>query len=53
MEAWKHLRAIVLLPGMVLLVIPGLILWRGGLDTLGLWRSVVEAHCIAAPPGGC
>jgi hypothetical protein len=36
MEAPKHVRAIVLLPGTVLLVIPGLFLWRGGLDTLGL-----------------
>ncbi len=40
MRAWKHLRAILLLPGMVLLVIPGFILWLGGLDTLRLWRSV-------------
>ncbi len=36
MEAWKHLRAIILLPGMVLLVIPALILGRGGFDTLDL-----------------
>jgi protein-S-isoprenylcysteine O-methyltransferase Ste14 len=34
------LRAIILLPGVVLLVIPGTILWRGGFDTFGLWRSV-------------
>ncbi len=40
MSAWKHLRAILLLPGMVLVVIPALILWLGGTDTLGLWRSV-------------
>ncbi len=43
---WKHLRAIVLLPGMVLLVIPGTILRRGGLDTLGLWRSVPSSRVI-------
>ena len=46
MEAWKHLRAILLLPGMVLLVIPGLILWRGGFDTLGLWQSVPASRVI-------
>ncbi len=40
MGTWKHLRAILLLPGMVLVVIPGVILWLGGTDTLGLWRSV-------------
>ena len=56
MEAWKHLRAILLLPGMVLLVIPGLILWRTGFDRLGLWRSmpasrinlpIIGAICIS------
>ena len=46
MEAWEHLRAILLLPGMVLLVIPGMILWRGGFDTLGLWRSVPSSKVI-------
>jgi hypothetical protein len=40
MEAWKHIRAIVLLPGMVTLVIPGTILWRSGIDSFGLWRWV-------------
>jgi protein-S-isoprenylcysteine O-methyltransferase Ste14 len=46
MEAWKHLRAIILLPGMVLLVIPGTILWRGDFDTLGLWRSFPSSRVI-------
>lgn len=46
MEFWKHLRAILLLPGMVLLVIPGVILWRTGFDTLGLWRSVPSSRVI-------
>jgi protein-S-isoprenylcysteine O-methyltransferase Ste14 len=46
MKAWKHLRAILLLPGMVLVVIPGLILWRDGLDTLGLWRSAPSSKVI-------
>ena len=46
MAAWKHLRAILLLPGMVLLVIPGTILWQTGTDTLGLWRSVPSSKAI-------
>ena len=31
---------------MVLLVIPGIILWRDGFDTLGLWRSVPSSKLI-------
>jgi protein-S-isoprenylcysteine O-methyltransferase Ste14 len=46
METWKHLRAILLLPGMVLLVIPGLILYPGEFDTLGLWRSVPSSKVV-------
>jgi protein-S-isoprenylcysteine O-methyltransferase Ste14 len=52
MAAWQHLRAILLLPGMVLLVIPGLILWRGGFDTLGLWQSVPVARVVLPILGG-
>ena len=39
MGAWRHLRAIILLPGVVTLVIPGTILWLTGMDS-GLWQSV-------------
>ncbi len=39
MEAWKHLRAILLLPGVVTVVIPGTILFLTGVDTLDLWQS--------------
>jgi protein-S-isoprenylcysteine O-methyltransferase Ste14 len=46
MSAWKHLRAILILPGMVLLMIPGLILYPGEFDTLGLWRSVPSSKII-------
>jgi protein-S-isoprenylcysteine O-methyltransferase Ste14 len=46
MEAWKHLRAIILLPGMVTLVIPGTILWRTGMDSNGLWQSVPAFRLI-------
>lgn len=35
-----HLRAILLLPGMVTAVIPALMLTVTGLDTFGLWHSV-------------
>ena len=39
MEAWKHLRAILLLPFMAAVVIPGVLLGLTGPDTLGLWPS--------------
>jgi protein-S-isoprenylcysteine O-methyltransferase Ste14 len=39
MGTWKHLRAILLLPFMVTVVIPGGILWLTGPETLGLWQS--------------
>jgi hypothetical protein len=31
---------------MVLLVIPGTILWRGGFDTLGLWQSIPVTRVV-------
>jgi protein-S-isoprenylcysteine O-methyltransferase Ste14 len=40
LQAVKHLRAILLLPFMVTVVIPTTILWRTGLDTFGIWHSV-------------
>src|SRR5262245_53877470 len=39
MQTWKHIRAILLLPFVVTVVIPGVLLWLTGPDTLGLWRS--------------
>src|SRR5262249_32306872 len=39
METWKHLRAILLLPFMAAVVIPGVLLWLTRPDTLGLWQS--------------
>jgi hypothetical protein len=39
-ETWKHLRAILLLPVVLTLVIPGTILYLSGVDTLGLWQSI-------------
>jgi protein-S-isoprenylcysteine O-methyltransferase Ste14 len=52
MVAWKHLRAILLLPGVVTLVIPGLILWRTGVDSWGLWQSVPVTGIILPVIGG-
>ena len=46
METWKHLRAILLLPGMLAVVIPGTILLLTGLDTLGLWQSSPTAPTL-------
>jgi protein-S-isoprenylcysteine O-methyltransferase Ste14 len=46
MGALKHLRAIILLPGMVTLVIPGTILWREGMDSYGLWQSFPASRVI-------
>jgi hypothetical protein len=43
MEGWKHLRAFLLLPGAVTVVIPGVILWLTGPDTLDLWQSAPGA----------
>lgn len=56
MQTWKHLRAILVLPGMVTIVIPGVILYLTGLDTFDLWQSysitrivlpVIGVVCIA------
>jgi protein-S-isoprenylcysteine O-methyltransferase Ste14 len=52
MGAWKHLRAVALLPGIVLVVIPAVILWLTGPDTLGLWRSVPASKAILQALGG-
>jgi protein-S-isoprenylcysteine O-methyltransferase Ste14 len=46
MEIWRHLRAIVLLPGMVLVVIPSTILWLNGADTLGVWQSIPSSRVV-------
>ena len=44
MDAWKHLRAILLLPGVVMVVIPATILAFTGLDTFDLWQSYPATH---------
>ncbi len=47
----KHLRAILMLPFMVTVVIPGAILSLTGPDTLGFWKSV-PATRVALPVFG-
>ena len=48
METWKHLRAILVLPFMVTVVIPGTILFLTGPDTFDLWQSY-PATRVALP----
>ena len=43
---WKHLRAIILLPGVVTIVIPAAILWRAGTDSWGLRQSFPASRLI-------
>src|SRR5215831_7300758 len=52
MEAWKHVRAILLLPFMVTVVIPGVILWLTGPDTFGLWRPAPATRVALSVLGG-
>jgi hypothetical protein len=46
MDTWKHLRAILFLPGMVLVVIPATILVLTGLDTFDLWQSLPATRFV-------
>src|SRR5262245_37859467 len=52
MGAWHHLRAILLLPLMVEVVVPGVILWLTGPDTLGLWQSATVTRVVLPALGG-
>ena len=51
MEAWKHVRAVLLLPGIVLVVIPATIIYRNGADTFGLWQSAPAIRIVLALVG--
>jgi protein-S-isoprenylcysteine O-methyltransferase Ste14 len=51
MEAWKHVRAVVLLPGMVLVVIPVTMICLNGTDTFGLWQSIPSVRVLLALVG--
>ena len=52
MESWKHLRAILLLPFLVAVVIPGVLLWLTGPDPLGLWQSAQATRVVLPVLGG-
>ena len=52
MRSWKHLRTILLLPGMVTIAIPATILWLTGTDTLGIWRSFPASRVVLPILGG-
>jgi protein-S-isoprenylcysteine O-methyltransferase Ste14 len=52
MGAWQHLRAILLLPFVVAVVIPCTLLWRTGPDTLGLWQSYPATRMALPILGG-
>jgi protein-S-isoprenylcysteine O-methyltransferase Ste14 len=47
-STWRHIRAILLLPGIVLVVVPSTILFLDGGDTFGLWQSY-PATRVALP----
>jgi protein-S-isoprenylcysteine O-methyltransferase Ste14 len=49
---WKHLRAILLLPGSVTVVIPGTLLLFTGTDTFDLWQSVPATRVALPVLGG-
>ena len=48
MSALRHFRAILMLPFMVTVVIPGMVLFFTGPDTFGLWQSF-PATRVALP----
>src|SRR5262245_63449491 len=52
MSAMRHLRAILLLPFMVTVVIPAMILAFTGLDTFDLWQSVPPTRVALPVLGG-
>lgn len=52
MGTWKHLRAILLLPFMVTVVIPAGLLYLTVPDTFGLWQSAPSTS-ILLPILGC
>jgi protein-S-isoprenylcysteine O-methyltransferase Ste14 len=46
MQAWKHIRSVLLLPFMVTVVIPSVIICFGGTDTLGIWENAPATRII-------
>ena len=52
MDAWKHIRVIILLPGMVTIVIPATILWPAETDSFDLWQSIPASRVVLRLIGG-
>ena len=52
METWKHLRAILVLPFMVAVVIPATILFIAGPDTFDLWQLIPGTRAALLVLGG-
>jgi protein-S-isoprenylcysteine O-methyltransferase Ste14 len=52
MDAWKHVRAILALPFMVTVVIPGTLVWVFGADRLDLWTKVPATRWALPLAGG-
>lgn len=52
MDAWTHLRAILLLPFTVMVVLPATILALIGPDTFGVWQSAPASRVILPVLGG-
>jgi protein-S-isoprenylcysteine O-methyltransferase Ste14 len=50
-KAWKHLQAILRLPFVAAVAVPGLLLYLTGADTLGLWRSAPTTATLLAVLG--
>jgi len=46
METWKHIRAILFLPFIATVAIPGVIVYFGGADTSGFWASAPATRVI-------
>jgi protein-S-isoprenylcysteine O-methyltransferase Ste14 len=51
MSIWAHVRAILLLPVMVTIVVPAVLLWRGGVDTFDIWSRARWTR-VALPVAG-
>jgi protein-S-isoprenylcysteine O-methyltransferase Ste14 len=48
MSPWRHLRAAVLLPFTVTVVVPGLVLWRNGTE-IAAWPLALVGGLLIAP----
>jgi protein-S-isoprenylcysteine O-methyltransferase Ste14 len=51
-KAWKHLQAILLLPVVAAVAVPGTLLYLTGADTLGVWPSAPPTAIVLPLVGG-